>query len=90
MSNRIPEGERVAYIGEPNDMLDIDTRGRVVQSAGDGSHVQWSTGPAKGQISLESNLDLVSIRSRTDDNDALDGPLVTIAVRDVYDREGTT
>ena len=31
----------------------------------------------------------MSIRSRGGD-DALDGPLVTIAVRDVYEREGTT
>jgi hypothetical protein len=89
MSSRIPEGEQVAYIGEPTGSLDVDNRGRVVQAAGTGSHVQWTTGPSKGQITLETNLDLVSIRSRGDD-DALDGPLVTIAVRDVYEREGTT
>jgi len=89
MTTRIPEGETVAYIGEPNDALDVDNRGRVIQAAGTGSHVQWSSGPSKGQITLESNLDLVSIRSRGGD-DALDGPLVTIAVRDTYDREGTT
>jgi hypothetical protein len=89
MSNRIPEGEQVAYIGEPNGSLEVDDRGRVVQASGTGSHVQWTSGPAKGQITLESNHDLVSMRTRSDD-DALDGPLVTIAVRDVYEREGTT
>jgi len=88
MSNRIPEGEQVAYIGEGSD-LNVDDRGRVVQASGDGSHVQWSTGPSKGQITLEANNDLVSMRTRGGD-DTLDGPLVTIAVRDVYDREGTT
>ncbi len=89
MSNRIPEGERVAYIGEPTDILNVDDRGRVVQASGSGSHVQWLTGDAKGQISLESNLDLVSLRAQGGD-ESLDGPLVTIAVRDVYEREGTT
>jgi len=89
MSSRIPEGEQVAYIGEPNGSLDVDDRGRVVQAAGTGSHVHWTSGPSKGQITLETNLDLVSMRTRGDD-DALDGPLVTIAVRDVYEREGTT
>jgi hypothetical protein len=91
MSSRIPEGEQVAYVGEPGGSgINIDDRGRVIQAAGDGSHVQWSTGPAKGQITLEANNDLVSIRSRGGNDDTLDGPLVTIAVRDVFDREGTT
>lgn len=90
MSNRIPEGEQVAYIGEPANGLDVDDRGRVVQAAGTGSHVQWTSGPSKGQITLESNLDLVSIRSRGGDDESLEGPLVTFAVRDTYDREGTT
>jgi hypothetical protein len=88
--NRIPEGERVAYIGEPRGGLDVDDRGRVVSAAGSGSHVQWATGPAKGQITLESNSDLVSVRSRDADDDNLDGPIVSIAVRDTYEREGTT
>ena len=51
--------------------------------------MQWSTGTAKGQITLEYNHDLVSIRSRGGD-ESLDGPLVTFAVRDIYEREGTT
>ena len=89
MTTRIPEGETVAYIGEPGNGLDVDDRGRVVQASGTGSHVQWSTGPSKGQITLESNLDLVSMRSRGGD-ESLEGPLVTFAVRDTYDREGTT
>ncbi len=89
MTTRIPEGETVAYIGEPNGVLDVDDRGRVVQASGTGSHVQWTTGPSKGQITLESNLDLVSMRSCGGD-ESLEGPLVTFAVRDTYDREGTT
>jgi hypothetical protein len=91
MSSRIPEGERVAYIGEPTDTLSVDDRGRVVQAAGKGSHVQWATGAAKGSITLESNADLVSMRREVrEGDDDLDGPLVTFAVRDTYERQGVT
>jgi hypothetical protein len=91
MNNRIPEGQRVAYIGEPTEVLSVDDRGRVVQAAGQGSHVQWTTGPAKGQITLESNLDLVGIRQEVQgSDDDIGGPLITFAVRDTYERDGTT
>jgi hypothetical protein len=32
----------------------------------------------------------VSVRTASQDDDGLDGPLVSIAVRDTYEREGTT
>ena len=87
--NRIPEGEKVAFIGEPDEGHDIDDRGVVLQASGDASHVRWLSGPSKGQISLVANFDLVSVRD-SGANDSLEGPLVTIAVRDVLDKQGTT
>ena len=88
MSSRIPEGERVAYIGEAIDGPAVDDRGRVVQAAGQGSHVQWNSGRLQGQITLEANTDLVSIRQEIREGaDALEGPLITFAVRDTYERE---
>jgi len=90
MSTRIPEGEKVAFVGEPNAALDIDDRGIVLQAAGEGSHVRWDSGLSQGQITLVSNLDLVSVRGLPRGDDALDAPLLTISVRAVLDQQGPT
>jgi hypothetical protein len=82
------EGEYVAYVGEGDDDLAVDDRGKVLSAAGMGSHVLWSTGKRAGEITLTRNHDLVVRRAARYDDDLDSGVLVSIAVRDVYDRQG--
>lgn len=87
------EGQRVAYIGHPGEH-GIGDEGKVLSPAGSGCHVLWATGLRKGQIDLVPNADITPLASRrtaegfTGWDDALDGPLVSVAVRDVYESEG--
>ena len=83
----IPEGSWVSSLTQ-DDGLAIGDRGRVLSAAGSGSHVLWSTGKRKGDLTLTANVDLVSSRT-VDLNDDLDsGGLVSVAVRDTYDSGG--
>jgi len=83
------EGSQVAYVGFGVGGLVIGDLGKVLAGAGSGSHVVWATGAAVGQIVLIPNEDLVVSRTAVITDDSLDcGPLVAIAVRDVYDGYG--
>lgn len=87
----ISEGTSVRYcgdsIGKEAD-LDLDDRGKVVSATPTHSHVVWRTGALAGQITLTANLDLVVMRQPTDDS--MDGPLVSISAKAVYERGGAT
>jgi len=84
----IPEGARVSYCGDGGDGLVIDDKGKVLSAAGSGSHVMWSTGKRKGEITLTANVDLVATRTVAYEDDLDSGGLVSVAVRDTYDSGG--
>src|SRR2546423_10111003 len=84
----IPEGAQVNYVGDSQNLVVGDV-GRVLSDAGSGSHVLWSTGKLSGQISLEYDHDLVQVQgARIAYDDSFDSGLVTVAVRETYDRGG--
>lgn len=84
----IPEGARVSYVGDGDDDLAVGDKGKVLSAAGSGSHVLWSSGARAGDITLTANMDLISSRT-VDYDDSLDtGCLVSVAVRETYDRGG--
>lgn len=83
------EGQRVAFVGDPQDGLQVGDCGKVLSSAEEGSHVLWSSGSRTGEVFLVENLDLVTSGATPRTYDDLDsGSLVTIAVRDVYEGMG--
>lgn len=83
------EGQRVAFVGDPEHGLQVDDRGKVLSSSEAASHVLWATGSRAGEVILVSNLDLVVSGHAPRTYDDLDGGrLVTIAVRDTFDRQG--
>lgn len=85
------EGKRVSYVGEPNPQgLGVADVGKVLSVTGSCSHVLWETGRLAGRVTFEENNDLVTSASTTARDDSLDGPLVTIAVRETYDTAGDT
>lgn len=87
----IPEGVSVRYVGDAlgkDAGLALDDHGKVVSATPTHSHVIWRTGARSGEITLTANLDLVAERQQTDD--ALDGPLVSISAKSVYERGGAT
>lgn len=87
----IPEGTHVSYVGDGlgrESGLVLDDRGKVVASTPTCSHVSWRTGALKGQIILVPNHDLVETRTAVVRDDSLDGPLVSGAVAQTYDKGG--
>lgn len=82
------EGQRVAFCGDPQAGLSVDDRGKVLSSSGEASHVLWATGSRAGEVLLVSNLDLVVAGQARSYDDLDGGTLVTIAVRDTFDRTG--
>ncbi len=82
------DGSRVSYVGDGDDELAIGDEGKVLLSGVTGSHVIWTTGARTGDVTLTLNGDLVVTKAATR-NDSLDsGGLVSVAVRQVYDRQG--
>lgn len=81
----IREGSKVSYVGE-SAVRAVGDLGKVLSAAGDSSHVLW----ANGQITLESDADLVTTKrtAAEADHDVLGGSLVHIAVRDTFDASG--
>ena len=86
----IREGAKVSYIGYPEGGLTVGDQGQVVAASGSASHVRWDSGVVAGQILLVENEDLVqATAARThEDIDFAHGPLVSLAVRDIYDESG--
>src|SRR5690606_9284029 len=86
------EGQRVAYVGDGDHDLLPGDRGKVASAERDASHVLWTTGAQAGNIIFHSNFDLISEGkgSRPTTVDSLDGPLVSVAVRDTFERFGST
>jgi len=86
----IREGAQVSYIGYGQDGLAVGDKGKVLSNAGSASHVRWLTGAAQDQVLLVSHEDLVqaSKAATLGVEDDLGAPLVTLAVRDIYDQEG--
>lgn len=83
------EGARVSYVGDDAGGPALGDQGRVVAHSGSASHVRWLTGQATGQITLVAHEDLVQpTAARMVDDDLSSGPLVAIAVREVYDETG--
>lgn len=86
------DGQQVTCLGERGDGLALGDRGRVLAVAGAGSHVLWRTGARQGQVTLVDNEDLVATGQEETVEaqvaDALDGPLVAVAVRETYDEAG--
>lgn len=84
----IAEGSRVSYVGD--DGIFVGDHGKVISNAGTGSHVLWSDGSRAGEITLESDYDLVVTQgAKITYNDSLDSALVTVAVRETYDTGGS-
>lgn len=87
----IREGAHVSYIGYGQSGLAIGDEGKVLSNAGSASHVRWLTGVVQEQVLLVSNEDLVPAAKAASlgvEDDLESGPLVTLAVRDIYDEEG--
>lgn len=86
------DGQQVTYVGDGGDGLHLGDRGQVLAVVGSGSHVLWRTGVLHGQVTLVENEDIVREgRAQTVEAavaDALDSPLVTVAVRETYDESG--
>lgn len=91
------DGQRVSYIGEPRDGMEMGDRGQVLACDSHASHVMWSTGAKTGQVLLMDNLDITPAGSRTtaasvvDDglDDSLDvGSLGVTAAREWFDDQG--
>lgn len=85
---RLADGQRVAYVGEGEDGLSVDDRGKVLSCGTTGSHVKWLTGARAGQITLTANMDIVPVSGRMAYDDLESGSLVTFAVKDTYEWGG--
>ena len=89
MMSTIREGGKVSYIGYPERGLAVGDEGTVLANAGSASHVTWKTGGAAGQVLLVGHEDLVQATARREDDiDLGSAPLVSVAVREVYDDLG--
>lgn len=82
------EGLKVSYIGDPGDDLDIGDTGKVIASDGQASHIRWLTGKSEGQITFNDDFDLVVISKEVGYDDLMSGSLVTVAVRNTFDKLG--
>lgn len=90
------DGQRVSYIGDGRDGLNLGDKGQVLVVEGRGSHVLWSTGARSGEVDLIDNFDLAAQgKGQTvasfdpEQDDSLEvGGLHTTAVRDLYDADG--
>lgn len=84
------DGQRVAYVGDEVDGLEVGVEGKVLSAGATGSHVLISTGRRQGDVALFHNMDLVvtTKAAATYDNSLDSGGLVTTAVRCVFDRQG--
>lgn len=85
------EGQRVSYVGEVGDGLNIGDKGKVLSVDDGASHVLWTTGSRQGEVIFHTNLDLVVEPNQTEANmmaSEFYTPLVSVAVRDTYDRQG--
>lgn len=80
------EGAKVSFVGSEydGDRLTVGDTGKVLSNGGSASHVLWSTGEREGEITLTANGDLLSEGGQTVHHEAL----VSMAVRDVFDRRG--
>lgn len=84
----IREGSRVAYVGDGDDGLVPGDQGKVLANAGQANHVMWSTGVRAGEVTLTHEHDLVCQRQAARYEDLESGSLVTISVRNTWDRAG--
>lgn len=89
----IVEGSRVSFIGDPSDQHDIGDMGLLIAADSDASHVRWTSGASKGEITFHSDDDLVVVsqeerRSAYYYDSLNDEKLVRISVRNVLDRLG--
>lgn len=90
------DGQRVSYIGDGRDGLSLGDKGQVLIGEDVTSHVLWSTGTRKGDVTLNDDYDLTPLgKGQTtaafdpDQDDCLEvGGLSTTAVRDLYDADG--
>jgi hypothetical protein len=88
------DGQRVSYIGPPNEGLVLGDHGSVLLAADHASHVIWQTGSLKGQVTLVEHDDLTPLgrkQATIDDGleDSLDvGSISITSAREVYEAEG--
>jgi hypothetical protein len=89
------EGSKVSYVGDPYDGIDIGDEGKVLTSEASSarSNVIWRTGKRAGEVTLVSDEDLVATSKASSVAESIDlsletAGLVTVAVRDTYDRAG--
>lgn len=84
------EGQRVAYVGDGGNDLKPGDRGKVLSAEAGAAHVLWMSGEQTGSIIFHDNYDLVAQSSDSSyDTDFYGSPLVTTAVRKVYDKGGS-
>ena len=91
MSNPLPEGSRVSYVGDGSDGLVLGDRGELLSRTGAAGHVMWSD----GHVTL-TDLDFLAPAGRQQRTavrdelaDSLDvGPIQAVGLRAVYDSEG--
>lgn len=84
------EGGRVTYVGSEydGDRLTIGDQGKVLSNGGSASHVIWASGERQGAITLTNNGDLLPMEQENPYQ--AQGHLVSLSVRQVYDRRGET
>lgn len=88
------DGDRVSYVGFPDNGLVLSDRGRVVSVNGESSHVLWATGARIDRIDLIEDQDLVVVKASLNTisaqlADSLGmGPLVRLAVRETLEETG--
>jgi hypothetical protein len=85
------EGAQVTFVGDEfsGERLSVGDQGKVLSNGGSGSHVIWATGERQGAITLTSHSDLLP----AEEAGAYchhEGHLVSLSVRQIYDRRGDT
>lgn len=91
------EGQQVSYVGDGHDGQSLGDRGKLLVITGSAGHVQWSSGPLEGEVTLTALGALAPASGKTARTfDALEdslevgttAPLQATAARDVYDEDG--
>jgi hypothetical protein len=81
------DGQKVAYVGDGDGRHDVGDVGRVIGAGNTASWVKWVTGVSAGHMAEVGHHEIVAVTNGVDP-DALDGPLVTFAVREEHAYRG--
>ncbi len=82
------EGQRVSYLGDPGNGLDIGDEGLVVAAGNTASHVKWLSGARTGTFDEVPHHRLTATASGVPDIDALHGRLVNLPIKSIASSHG--